>query len=1646
MHAQVTPEDSRLLHSIPPARVALIERIAQSVPGAGRSAKAQNNLQQRFVRTYFRGVGEEDLAERTPAALAKAAMSHFDFGSQRRAPGHSLVRVFNPDPRRDGFESPHTVVMLVTDDMPFLVDSIGIVFSRAEIAVHMIVHPVLDVHRDGRGRVVDLGSNGSDKSHAESWELYEIDRQTDPAQLEKLQQQVEATLADVHKVVADWIPMRDRAKGLVASLEANPPALPAEEISEARRLLEWMEARHFVFLGYRYYKLERGSSEDKLLADARTSLGILRNSGPATTRQSPVILRGEVRTRAREPELLILTKANSTATVHRAEYLDYIGVKDFDERGKVCGEHRFLGLWTSTAYHRSPRDIPVLRRKVERVIEYFGLDSQSHDGKAVLNVLETYPRDELFQASVDDLIRIARGVVNLYERRTVRLLVRRDPYQRFYSCLIYVPRDRYNTEVRQRIEKLVLEGFEGKSVETQVQISGSNHARVHVVVHTDPDSKAKPDLAAIEHRIAEAALTWADRLRNVVVENKGEADGIALANRYRRAFPIAYEEDVSPRDALDDLADLEALRAQSAPLPDAAKTSALRLNLHRPPTQKPERVHLKVVKLGDPIPISDLLPMLENFGLRVISERPYELAWPEGGSAWIQDFELEHRDRLPVEIAKIEANFNEAFLAAWRGDIENDGFNRLLLVAGLAAREIVILRAYCRYLLQTGVPFSQAYMERTLGANPAIARNLVRLFERRFDPDAVRAVRGAQRDADKLVAQLHTDLDAVTSLDEDRILRAYLNLVEATIRTNYYQFPDGQLPDGQLQDGQLQGRPRKPYVAFKLDPARIPDLPLPRPKFEVFVYSPRVEAVHLRMGYVARGGIRWSDRREDFRTEILGLMKAQNVKNTLIVPVGAKGGFVCKRLPVNGTREEVQAEVIACYQTLIRGLLDLTDNIVAGKIVPPPRVVRRDPDDAYLVVAADKGTATFSDIANAISLEYGYWLGDACASGGSAGYDHKKMAITARGAWECVKRHFREIGTDIQKRDFTVIGIGDMSGDVFGNGMLLSRHIRLLAAFDHRHLFLDPAADAATSFAERERLFQLPRSSWDDYDRKKISKGGGVFPRSAKSIPLSPEASAMLGLTATSAAPNEIIRAILRMPADLLWNGGIGTYVKSSEESNAEVGDRTNDTLRVNGAELRVKVVGEGGNLGLSQRGRVEYALAGGRLNTDFIDNSAGVNTSDVEVNIKILLNPLMQAGKLTRGDRNKLLARMTNEVATLVLRNNYLQSQAISTLEQQARARLPEYQHLIRTLERSGELNRALEFLPADDELADRRKRGTGLTRPELAILLAYSKIWLTNHLLASDVPEDPYLSSELERYFPAPVQERYARQISQHRLRREIITTATTNSLVNRMGPAFVPRAQEDTGAEPAQIARAYTAGREIFEMRKTWAEIEALDTKVPAKLQYSMAFQTGRLLRHVTYWLLAHRKRELQVDAAVAEFRKGVRQLESEIVNILSGAERERFEKVRQEHVEAGVPANLATRIASLGANNAALDIVEIATRHEVGVAEAARVYFEIGTRVGLDWLRDQIEQLSVEGPWQAIARTGLRDAAMRIHRRLAERALSREQGAAHARVSAWVEAGGDDLAHWQRTLTEMRASGAVDFASLSVGVESVRKLAD
>jgi glutamate dehydrogenase len=1578
---------------IPAARVRLIGRIIAAARSLAR--KSGNGGGATFLQRYFAGVAEGDLLARDPQYLARIAMAHWRAG-EHRAAGRPVVSVLDGELGTDAAPGPHTLIAVITADMPFLVDSLLLAFSRLGIGVHLIIHPVFEA-----------------AGHRESWQLFEVDRQLEPARLELIKTTLRATLADVNAAVSDWQPMLQQVQ--VAARELLDAGVPhAANVREARALIEWMALGHFTFLGYRRYRLRRGARRDQLLSVPESGLGILRSGRPGVPPPTPTVLTGALRREARVPRAVLVTKANTRATVHRGSYLDYVGVRTFDARGRVSGEHRFLGLWTSSAYQSSPRTIPLLKDKLNAVMSALDAPAGSHDAKALAHVLETYPRDELFQASVAELVRSARGIVNLYERSQVRLFARRDPFGRFYACLVYVPRDRFDARVLARIETLLRADLGGQTVESQVEISDSTLARLYVVVRLGSEPPARVALARIERALARAASTWQAGLREALTAGMDEAAALALWVRFARVFPAAYTEQIAPAAALGDIAELMAL----GPQPDA-----MRLRLHRAAGEAATQLHLTLYRRGAAVSISDVVPVMENFGLRVIAEQPYELKWPDGTQARIQDFELAHA--TPFDIGKLGARLTSAIDSVWCGDTENDGFNRLLPLTGLAVREIMVLRACGRYLLQTGLPFSQAYMERVLQANPGIARKLFQLFDRRLNPTRSAAVRSQTQPLEAAIAR---DLEAVTSLDADRILRAFQHVIRATLRTNFWQ--------------RIAGANR-PWLSLKLDSPAIPELPLPRPMFEVFVYSPEVEAVHLRMAPVARGGIRWSDRHEDFRTEVLGLMKAQNVKNTVIVPMGAKGGFVVKHARAT-TPQERQREGIRCYQTFMRGLLDITDNLVKDRIVPPPLVTRHDADDPYLVVAADKGTASFSDIANAVAAEYSFWLGDAFASGGSAGYDHKKMGITARGAWESVKRHFRELGRDIQAEDFSVCGIGDMSGDVFGNGMLLSRHIRLVAAFDHRHIFLDPTPQVAASFAERKRLFALAGSSWDDYSRTLISRGGGVFPRSAKSIALSPQMRELLGLEVASAAPLEIIRAMLGMPVDLLWNGGIGTYVKATSESHAQIGDRANDAVRINGAELRAKVVGEGGNLGLSQLGRVEYALQGGRLNTDFIDNSAGVNTSDVEVNLKILLNPLVLAGALRLQQRDQVLTRMTADVAALVLRNNYLQSQALSTLESQAVARLPEHQHLIRQLERSGDLKRRIEFLPDDEALDERRKLSQGLTRPELAVLLAYSKIWLSHHLVESDVPEDPYLSRELERYFPEAVRTRFARAISRHRLRREIIATATTNSLVNRMGPTFVIRAQEETGAAPSRVARAYTAAREVFEMRELWAQIEALDNRVPAPMQYTMLYETSRLLRRLSYWLLMNRP-SLSIEAAVSELRGPVRTLTAHLADALCGQWRGDFDAVLTSYASAGVPAALATRMGLLDAQNSALDLVELAAASQVSITDAAQVYFGIGTRLGLDWIHAQVEALQSNGHWQAVARAGLRNSVFQSQRLLTREALGQPGRVSPVgRIETWVTANASNLAQWERMQADMRTAGKADFATLSVGAEALRRL--
>jgi glutamate dehydrogenase len=1564
-----------------------------------------------FVRAYYADAAPEDLGE---LDLYGAALAHWQF-LQRRRPGELKVHAYTPTLEEHGWQSTHSVVEIVTDDMPFLVDSVAMALTRRGSAIHLYVHPMIKVSRDDDGRLLELLPWEAD-GLAESLIHVEIDRQSEQAALDELAVKIESILADVHAAVEDWPAMRRRVAEIVAELNERPPPVPPEELTEAKALLEWMDDDHFTFLGYREYDLDTRDGEDVLASAPGSGLGILRETEEKPVSHSFAQLPPEVRRRAREPNLLNLTKANSRATVHRPAYLDYVGVKRFDDAGAVSGERRFLGLYTHTAYRASPWEIPVLRRKAQRVVERSGFVRGSHDYKALVEILESHPRDELFQIEEGELYDTALAILHLGERRRVRLFVRRDVFGRFFSCLVYLPLDRFNTPVRLRIDQILKDAFDGERVDFSARVSESVLARLHLVVHTDPAAARDYDLAAIEARLAEATRTWSDDLGDALIEQLGEDRGTSLHRRYREAFPPAYRDDFSPRVAVADIQRLEGLD----PFGD------LDLSLYVPLESTAGHLGLKLFRSGEPILLSDLLPLLENMGARVTDERPFEVKPTDGQSVWIYDFGLDYGPEVEFQAERVRQIFQDAFARAWRGTVENDGFNHLVLGAELTWREVALLRAIAKYLRQAGSTFSRAYMEEALAGNPELVRLLVELFRTRFEPPRSESVEAR---AHELVQEIETRLDAIVSLDEDRILRSFLSVIQAMLRTNYFQ---------RAQDGEP-----KPYLSFKLDPAGIPDLPAPRPMFEIFVYSPRMEGVHLRAGRVARGGIRWSDRREDFRTEVLGLMKAQTVKNAVIVPTGAKGGFVLKRPPVD--KEALRDEVVECYRTLVRGLLDLTDTLVGGEVVRPPEVVRYDDDDPYLVVAADKGTATFSDIANALSAEYGFWLGDAFASGGSTGYDHKGMGITARGAWESVKRHFRELGMDIESTDFTVVGIGDMSGDVFGNGMLLSPHIKLIGAFDHRHVFVDPDPDAEESFEERARLFALPGSSWADYDEKLISQGGGVFARTAKSIPLSPEVRAVLAVEAESLTPNDLIQALLRAPVDLLWNGGIGTFVKAKQESHAEVGDRASDAIRVDAEDLRCRVVGEGGNLGFTQRARIAFASRGGRILMDAIDNSAGVDCSDHEVNIKILLDAIVAEGDLTEKQRNALLAEMTDEVADLVLRDNYEQTQAISTSVAQAASMVDVHARYIRSLEQAGKLDPELEFLPDDEKLTERKAAGDGLTPPEFAILLSYTKVGLYEELLASDLPDDPHLAGELERYFPVALRQRFRTRLARHPLRREIVAAQVTNSLVNRAGTSFAFRLSEETGATGPDIARAFAVAREVFDLRSLWEEIEELDGRVGAQTQLAMHLKARIPLERATRWLLRNRPRPLDISATTAHFAPGAAALAATAADVLCAPDRDAALRTAKEFVGAGVPPALADRVAYLESMLPALDLVEVAAVTGLSFDEVTGVYFAIDDRLGLHSLRARIAALPREERWEALARRALWEDLQSEHRALATDVLREsENGPVTERVDTWVAHSAAAVQRCIHVLADVKAGDEPDLATLSVAVREIRNL--
>ena len=1585
-----------------------------------------------FLRAYYRHVATEDLLARAPEDLLGAALAHREL-AQRRPVGTANIAVYNPEVEQQGWASGHTIVQIVTDDMPFLVDSVTAELQRMDRAVHLVVHPTMRVQRDATGTLEELLVGGARPDGdfgqvRESWMHLEIDRTGEPKEREAVAEGLRGVLSNVREAVEDWPKMKATCSQVADDLAANPPhGISDTEVEQGRQLLAWLADNHFTFLGYREYALRRGAEHDRLEALHGTGLGLLRYDPTG----NGVQLSDQARAVARAPELVIITKANSRATVHRNTYLDYVSVKQFDDAGEVTGEKRFLGLFTSSAYTESVTRVPVLRDKVAAIFQRTGFLPDSHSGKDLLEVLENYPRDELFQATEEQLFENANAVLHLQERRKTKLFLRSDRFGRFVSCLVYIPRDRYNTGVRLKMESILRQAFPGATVDFTTRVSESVLARLHFVVRVPPgESIPDVDQAALERQLVEATRTWDEDLGEAARLQLGEEAAGRLSGLYARAFPEAYKEDFSPRVGVADIRHMDALET-------ADDTG---LNMYQEPGAPPNERRFKLYR-RTPLSLTQVLPMFTHMGVEVVDERPYEVARGDGVRLHVYDFGLRVRDDAVWTgdggRDRLRELFQDAVGAVWRGEAESDGFNALVLGAGLTWRQVVILRTVAKYLRQTGSTFSQDYVETALASNLPLAGKLVHLFEERFDPSRYAGEAGPEREAAVAAVseEVTKGLDDVRSLDHDRIIRAFLGVITAALRTNYYQLDPA-------------GRP-KPYVSVKLNPKKVPDLPAPRPQFEIFVYSPRVEGVHLRFGPVARGGLRWSDRREDFRTEVLGLVKAQMVKNAVIVPTGSKGGFYPKQLPdASVDRDAWLAEGIESYKVFISGLLDVTDNREGAAIVPPPLVVRHDQDDPYLVVAADKGTATFSDIANGVAQSYGFWLDDAFASGGSAGYDHKAMGITARGAWESVKRHFREMGVDTQTQDFTAVGIGDMSGDVFGNGMLLSEHIRLVAAFDHRHIFIDPDPVATTSFPERKRLFDLPRSSWADYDTSLISEGGGVFERSLKSVAITPQMVQALGLPkgTTSMTPAELMKAILQAPVDLLWNGGIGTYVKSSAESNGDVGDRANDAIRIDGSMLRCQVVGEGGNLGLTQLGRIEASQHGVRVNTDAIDNSAGVDTSDHEVNIKIPLTAMVKAGDLTLKQRNTLLASMTEDVARQVLRDNYEQNVLLGNARAQEHSMLPVHQRLIHWLEDRGELDRQLEFLPSDAEIDRRFAAGQGLRSPEFAVLMAYSKLALKADLLPSELPDDPWFQQTLTKYFPNALREDYQPQLAGHPLRREIITNMVVNSMVNRGGITFAFRAMEETGATPAQIARAFVVAREIYDLLGFVRQVEDLDNVVSTEIQTQLYLEFRRLIDRSVRWFLTSRPSRLDVASEVARFGDVVAEFAPNIPELLKGAELKRLERNAAAIEKAGVPADLAMRSASLLDQFSLLDIVDIASDTGEPPADVAPLYFVLSERFGIDAMLTRVTNLPRDDRWDALARGALRDDLYAVLESLVRSVIEASTPGSPplARYEQWAKANAESLKRAKTALSGIEHLDKPNIAALSVALRTLRSV--
>ncbi|MGE0227688.1 MAG: NAD-glutamate dehydrogenase [Dehalococcoidia bacterium] len=1579
----VTPESTEQHR-----RRVILDRLADHI--ATRLPQSEAELLQRFARVYYARVPIEDLEGTDIVDQFGAALSHWTFG-QRREPGAARVRAFTPDPERSGWRSHHDVVEIVVDDMPFIIDSVTGVLQRRGLDVHLVISPTLAVVRDADGIATAVTDDRADEAgHRETFIHVELDRVPLPEALREIEQDLTAAIEDVAAAVGDWAAMRARVGDIAASLEG-----------EALAFVEWLLGDHFTLLGCA--RFDTPAAEEPAQPVAGTALGILRRPGRLDRIEPP----------ADTAEELHVSKGRERSSVSRPVHLDEIWVPRRDAPSGAQGWDLVTGLFGAAAYTGSVTAVPLLRQKVAAVLDRSGAAPGGHAYNRLQTALEQYPRDEVFQSSVDLLEVHAAAITELRDASRVRVLVRQDGRGRYYSCLVFLPRDQYTTELRLRVQAILAEEFGTDDFEYTALVSESPHARLHYVLH-GPDPALTPTRAVLEERIRLVARDWSVALRGELIEVDGEARGIEEFAVFARAFSRGYREQYSARTAVVDIKRVLALPADDG----------MAVQLRQRPEDPPDLRRFKLYATGAEISLSRVMPILQNLGVDVLDERPHRVEPADRAPVWIYDFTL----RLPAlalarEDDTAHDRFEEAFSAVWRGEADDDPLNRLIVVAGFRNREVVLMRAFVHYLRQIGLRFSDDYIAEMLVEHVPVTAALIRLFERRHHPE--------HGDASlDLAADILAHIAEVESLEHDRLLRALLSVIMASVRTNYFQRGS----DGSARE----------VIAFKLASRSIPEAPEPRPLFEVFVFASRVEGVHLRSGPVSRGGIRWSDRREDFRTEILGLMHTQTAKNAFIVPTGAKGGFIVRRPPAD--RPAFLQEGGACYRMLINALLDITDNIVAGKVIAPPHTIRYDGDDPYLVVAADKGTASFSDIADEISVQRGFWLGDAFASGGSVGYDHKAMGITARGAWESVQRHFRELGVDVQTEPITAVGVGDMSGDVFGNGMLLSRSLKLIAAFDHRHIFVDPDPDAAVSFEERTRLFALPASSWADYNAALISPGGLVVPRNAKSVILSPEARRALDVAGEEVTPDELITAILKAPVDLLWNGGIGTFVKSRFEAHADTGDRSNDAIRVDADALRCRVVGEGGNLGFTQAARIEYALAGGRIYTDFIDNSGGVDTSDREVNIKIVLDRAVAEGDLTEKQRVDLLRAMTDEIAAAVVLDNYAQTGALTNAFSQAHLMVDVHARQLARLESQIGLNRALEGLPPDDVLADRRAAGKGLQLPELSVLLAYTKLFVRGALIDSELTDDPWFAEEIAGYFPSLLRERFPRQIADHPLRRELVAAQAANHVVNYAGISMVHRMIDETSATVADIVRAHYAAWHLFDMAPLWDEIAALDLRVPARVQTEMFLECRRLAERSTRWLLRHRRSPLEVAPTIETFRPTARAVREALPTLLQGSAAEKRVGLIASLVAEGVPEATATRVGDLGEIVAVLDIVDQALRTDTPPERVAEVYFVLETRLGFAWLVERINALPRDDRWQSLARSALRDDLLaELARVTGDVATARSsEESAEMVYERWATHNAEPRARAQLVLDAVRGLGHAGLAPLNVALLEVRNL--